>query len=250
MRPLTASELLDLWEQGQQLPVWQKALLLVTAASPEASMEQVAQWPIGHRDALLIQLRAWTFGPQLASVVNCPHCAEPLEFTIESSHLLGEPTSATMPAHSLTTDEYTVTFRLPNTSDLAAVAMVEDQETAQQQILHRCLLAVQRQSDTAGSSPPIPPAQVPPKVFTALLSAMTAADPLADLQFELTCPACGQPWRAAFDIGIFFWRELDDWVQRTLADVHRLALAYGWREREILALTPWRRRTYLALISA
>jgi hypothetical protein len=34
-----------------------------------------------------------------------------------------------------------------------------------------------------------------------------------------------------------------------LLEVHQLARAYGWSERETLALTPRRRRRYLELVS-
>jgi hypothetical protein len=33
-----------------------------------------------------------------------------------------------------------------------------------------------------------------------------------------------------------------------LGDVHELARAYGWSEPEVLALSPWRRAAYLALV--
>ena len=36
---------------------------------------------------------------------------------------------------------------------------------------------------------------------------------------------------------------------RFLRDVHTLASTYGWREADILALSPWRRQYYLALIA-
>jgi hypothetical protein len=35
-----------------------------------------------------------------------------------------------------------------------------------------------------------------------------------------------------------------------LRDVHELASAYGWRESEILALSPQRRQAYLELVRA
>jgi hypothetical protein len=31
-------------------------------------------------------------------------------------------------------------------------------------------------------------------------------------------------------------------------EVHLLASAYGWRESDILAMTPWRRQLYLELV--
>lgn len=258
MRPLSAAELLDIWEQGQHGSPLQQGLLLLTAACPESTAEQLAHLPLGRRDALLIQLRAWTFGPQLASVVNCPHCAERLEFTLENDALLVAPAVAVEEPPTtlaLQIEGYAVTFRLPTSVDLAAITPLAAADTAQQTLLARCLLevrAVDKAEHAAATAvipvPPIPLAQVPLTVLSAVLEQMAAADPQADMQFALTCPACTAQWSAFLDIAAFFWRELDDWARRTLREVHILARAYGWREAEILALSAWRRRAYLELV--
>jgi len=82
----------------------------------------------------------------------------------------------------------------------------------------------------------------------AVADRMAAADPQGDVELALTCPACGHAWPAAFDIASFFWTEVDAWARVLLHEIHALASAYGWREVDILALTPWRRRAYLELI--
>jgi hypothetical protein len=50
-----------------------------------------------------------------------------------------------------------------------------------------------------------------------------------------------------FDIASFLWRETHGWAQGTLRDVHGLAAAYGWREEDVLRLSPTRRQIYLEL---
>jgi hypothetical protein len=85
-------------------------------------------------------------------------------------------------------------------------------------------------------------------VVSLIAEGMAQADPQAMVQLSLTCPACGQRWLAAFDIAAYLWAEVDDWAKRTLRDVHVLASAYSWREADILALSPTRRRLYLDLI--
>ena len=79
---------------------------------------------------------------------------------------------------------------------------------------------------------------------------MSEADPQADLEIDLACPACDHCWQASFDIESFFWSELSAWAKRLLGDVHILASAYGWRETDILNLPPQRRRVYLDLVNA
>jgi hypothetical protein len=77
---------------------------------------------------------------------------------------------------------------------------------------------------------------------------MAEIDPQSDMQIALTCPACSQQWSAPFDIVSYLWIEINAWAVRLLHDIHRLATAYGWREADILALSPMRRQFYLELI--
>ncbi|MCU0627505.1 MAG: hypothetical protein MUF21_13620, partial [Gemmatimonadaceae bacterium] len=79
-------------------------------------------------------------------------------------------------------------------------------------------------------------------------SALEAADPLAHLELALRCPDCATAWSAPCDVVAFVWAALDEWATTTLREVHRLTQAYGWAERDILALSPARRRRYLELV--
>jgi hypothetical protein len=83
-----------------------------------------------------------------------------------------------------------------------------------------------------------------------MADAMAEADPLADIQLGMTCPFCDHRWRVVFDIVSFLWTEIEAWAWRMLADVHTLAQAYGWGEREILTLSPTRRQFYLDMVGA
>ena len=145
-------------------------------------------------------------------------------------------------AFSLDAAGYEVRFRLPNSLDLLAVARYQDPGVARQLLLERCLLSVRRNGDDADL------AQLPAEVVEATVKRMAQADPQADVQLDLICPACDHRWQAALDIVSFFWRELDTWALRILRDVHVLASAYGWREADILALSPWRRQVYLEMV--
>jgi hypothetical protein len=74
---------------------------------------------------------------------------------------------------------------------------------------------------------------------------MAEVDPQADVQLAMACPACSHEWQLTFDILSFFWNEINAWASRILDEVHTLASAYGWREADILALSPHRRQLYL-----
>jgi hypothetical protein len=66
--------------------------------------------------------------------------------------------------------------------------------------------------------------------------------------FDLACDNCGKRSSSVFDIRAFFWRELSARAQQIVLDVHDLARAYGWRESDVLSLSPARRRRYLELV--
>jgi hypothetical protein len=89
-----------------------------------------------------------------------------------------------------------------------------------------------------------------PETLNAISERMAAADPQANLELALACPACGEAWNSALEIVSFFWSEIHAWATLLLQEVHLLASAYGWREAEILSMNPARRQTYLDLIRA
>ncbi len=78
---------------------------------------------------------------------------------------------------------------------------------------------------------------------------MSEADPTANIYLALSCPTCDHQWDAPFDIVTLFWHELHAWAIRLLREVHQLALAYGWREADILSLSEPRRSFYLGLMN-
>ncbi|MEM6353490.1 MAG: phage baseplate protein [Cyanobacteria bacterium P01_D01_bin.14] len=243
MNQLTALELLQAWEQGLSASPVRRALCLLAIAFPEYAWADLTQLSIGRRDALLLTLREWLFGTQLASVATCPNCGERLEFTFAVADVQ-VPHTPLIPAESiLQVDDYTVRFRLPNSLDLEAAASCQNPAALQQQLLQRCLLAASRQETDCEL------ATLPETVRAAIAARMAQDDPQADVQIALTCPACHHQWQATFDIVHFLWNELHAWAQRTLIDVHRLALAYGWREADILAMSPQRRQFYLGMVN-
>lgn len=242
MRALSAAELLDVWEIGAGQPAVERMLTLLAAACPELPRAALAQLSIGQRDAYLLTLREWTFGPQLRGLATCPACGERLELTFTVAEIRVAPPQPTEGPLTLNVAGYEVQFRLPNSADLLTLEAPPG-PTATNRLLERCLLDVQHGGEVASA------ATLPAEVSEAVVAAMAQADPQADVRLALTCPACGHAWQALFDIAAFFWQEINTWAQRLLREVHRLASAYGWREADILALSPHRRQAYLELLS-
>jgi len=88
---------------------------------------------------------------------------------------------------------------------------------------------------------------LPPDVRFAVEAAISDADPAADVVFTLVCPACAVAWTAPLDLAGFVWEEVEHAAHQIMTDVDVLARAYGWREPDVLALSPWRRHCYLGL---
>ncbi len=241
MHALTAQELLDAWERGLAEPPVQRALTLLAAACPEMPPEALARESVGRRDGRLLTLREWTFGPRLVSLAACPGCGERLETAFEVDDIRVPDSrvedAGTEPL-SLSAAGWELTFRLPNSLDVAALRAGEDLEAARRRLLGRCLLGEQAAAVD----------ELPAEALQAVADRMALADPQGDVQLALQCPACGHAWRATFDIVSYLWTEVDAWARVLLHEIHVLASAYGWREPDILALSPWRRRSYLELI--
>lgn len=237
MRPLTALEMLGVWEAGQGRSLADRALLLLASACPESSWDTLAALPIGRRDATLLTLREWTFGSAVSSLVHCPACGDRLEVSFGIDDLRAPARSE--PMLSLRAHGYEIDVRLPTSVDLIDVEGMPD---ARRQLLRRCVRGARRRGRRR------PFSQLPARVLDAVDRGLSEADSQASVRAELSCPTCAHRWQALFDIVSFFWEELGHWVRRTLRDVHVLASAYGWSEADVLALSPWRRQYYLQLV--
>lgn len=241
MRALSAHELLDAWEKCLGRPPHERAVTLLSAFGGETA-GALSRLSIGRRDRALLELRERVFGPRLTSLASCPACGERMEMELEVGDLLVEQHDEQPASLALRAGDYDVLFRLPDTNDLAALAPCRDASEAARALLSRCLLSARLGDEELDA------AQLPPEVLEAVGSRMSEADPQGDMRLALVCSACAHAWQEAFDIGHFLWGELNAWAARTLGEVHRLARAYGWREADILSLSPQRRRMYLDMV--
>ncbi|MDO9598370.1 MAG: hypothetical protein Q7J47_11685 [Azoarcus sp.] len=231
MPALTPEHLLTVWEQSARRHPIDRALLLFAIAAPHTPPDTLADQPLGVRNAALMALRRDSFGARLDAWADCAACGERLEFVLDSGQLPPAPTDAQLPleigGHR---------FRRPTSRNLARLAGATDADAAARQLLHDC-------AESAADLPRDPVALR--ELLDAVDAAMDAADPWADLTLGIRCPACGHEDEAVFDIGAYLWDEIDSHARRLLDDIHTLALAYGWTEPEILALSDTRRAAYL-----
>lgn len=240
MRGPSAFELLDAWERGLGASQVGRGLALLALACPDLPRDALADVSIGERDAHLLSLREAAFGSDLTALVRCPSCGEALELAFATRDLRAAASAA---PRAVEQDGYNVALRRLTSRDLAA-AQVGDLSDRREALLARCIVSAEKDGAPASA------AQLPATVRDAVVQRVAEAEAQADMQLNVACAGCGHIFRAPFDIVSFLWTELEAWAARTLREVHVLASAYGWTEREVLSLGPLRRRQYLGMVNA
>ncbi len=235
---LDAATLLTLWEEGVALRPVERALSLLCAAFPQVPVEDWASASIGRRDEALLILREALFGPTLEAAAGCPGCADELELSFRSDDVRGAAVAGSDCLH-IRVDGYDVQSRLPTSLDLLELASVE--RPTPQALLTRCVEVARRDGGDIDVD------ELPAAVVEEVVAGIARADPLADVQVAVVCPACGHETSIAFDVLSYLWSEIDDWAQQLCLDVHALACAYGWAERDIVMMSARRRALYLEL---
>ena len=230
MRAFSNSDMLQLWERGQTLHPLDQGLLALAVARSESTLDGLADLPLGARNRALAELRSANFGSRMSGWVACSACGEKLEFELDCMELIAGAADA---ADSVVVDG--LSYRLPTSRDLALAARERGADAAALRLVEQCLLS-------AGAEE-ISLAQV-----EEVGERMALADPLAEPQLQFVCALCGHAWEELLDLASFLWVELDARVRRMLVDVHTLASAYGWSEREILSFSEQRRALYLEMV--
>lgn len=239
MPGLPASQLLDLWEQGEQASAIDRAVMLACAASRTGAAD-VADLPLGERDARLLELHAQLSERGLEATAECPACAERVEFAVDADALLAGAPAAAPPA-PVEADGIVVQWRPPSSRDLAAATVGGSPDATLALLLERCV------ESASGPDGAVAAEALPPAAREAVAEAMAAADPLAELRLNLSCPACGHTFMTDLDVAEFAWTELRNHARRLLREIDVLARAYGWTEPQVLALGARRRAAYLEL---
>lgn len=232
-----AGALLEAWEQGLGASPTGRALRLLAAAHPGTQAERLAGLTIGERDVALLELHAALFGDRVEALGTCPACGVELDVSFDVTGLLASLPAAGAGEREVVLGGYAATVRPPTSADVLAVLGEGVNEDAVARLLERC---VTRAAGAAAYD-------VPVALLDRVAEEVAAADPAARIEIGLACEDCGHRWAEVLDVAGFVWAEVGAWARRTLRDVHLLARAYGWREADILALTPRRRAAYLQL---
>ena len=152
MRTLSAADILDVWERGSGQAPAEQALMLLAAACPGRTSDELAALPLGARDALLLTTRQRLFGAELTGFARCPVCAEALEFTAQVDDLRAGPPVDETPSAEIPPFHTTmlpvgsegpaaqVTYRLPTGGDLIALQDVSEPAAFRLALADRCIL--------------------------------------------------------------------------------------------------------------
>jgi len=244
MKNLVAADVLEIWERGLNQSLLHRTLIMLGAALPELSLDDIACLSIGKRDDYLMLLREHLFGPVLINTAVCPACLERMEWKNQVSDLRVPAPAESIDGdvHQLHLENFDLEFRLPNSADLASLGALGNTEPAVHHLLRRCVTGLKIQGVDSDIE------ELPQHVLDALSVRIERLDPQAEVRLELDCPHCQHNWTVLFDVASFLWTEINDWAERTLKTVHTLARAYCWSEQEILRLSPVRRQLYLGLL--
>lgn len=215
-----ATALMALWEAAAA----DAPLARADRFAAQAGAANPAVLALDLRDAAILRLQALRFGDAMAARLDCALCCASLDVTLSAAELAAP--SAALAAG----------LRAPTGEDMAdalAASRASGIEAG------RRLLAARVSGNT--------PETLDPDAVDAIEAAMEVGGAPGDIELLFTCPDCGASARAGFDPAAWLWCTLNAHVTELFAEVAALARAFGWSEPQVLALSPARRRHYLAL---
>jgi hypothetical protein len=242
MRGPKMESLLAAWETGRHQNAASRGITLLGVVFPASTREALGEFTVGERDRWLLQLRRAVFGMEAAALTSCPRCGESLELDVPVGDIPAAGEGDRPRTGEIARDGYRVHFHVPRCKDLVYASRAADVASAAQLLLERCVEGAE------GSGEAIDYRAIPAALVEELEGRIEEMDAQGEIRIALECPACSTRWAAVFDIVSFLWTELDAWAVRLLRQVHALASAYGWVERDILGMSDSRREFYLDLV--
>lgn len=209
------------------------AVALETLGGAPATVADIRALAVGDRQFLVQRLVALLDTETGWMTADCQHCGEPFDFPMWFGDLPCKPAGGGFPFASVDG----ATYRAPSGGDQEALT----EEGGDGSAARRRLVALCRVDGTA----PPDVEQLDEAELARIDAALESVSPEAVTETSLDCPACGQP--CLVDLGI---DAMPLPRPGTLhQEIHRIASAYHWPERDILSLPRQRRQRYLALIA-
>lgn len=239
--------LVELWERALPAGPARRTAEILRAFRCPSQAQSVESMTLAERDRELLRIRRALFGDRFSAVMSCSTCGERLQMEFSAADMQsGREASASDAADmrelsSLrVNDGISLQLRAPTLSDLLAAADTTDPEAAGEIIVRRCIRAAENQG--------VAVADLSPEVLEAAAAQLEHLEARSRFTLEMQCPGCHRTEDHALDLGHYLWNELQTEVLRVLREVAQLARGFGWRETDILAMTPLRRRLYLGML--
>jgi hypothetical protein len=227
---MDALALLAAWEHSLTQPL---PLRAATAFALGVGDEEPGRVDIDCRERAAIRLHTLIAGDMLEATSTCSRCDERMDIAIPAATFEIESPAA----REVQCDGWQITLRVPDSQDILFALKQDDSEAA---LFARCIVQAQQHSLA------VQPDDLPATVRERCEEQLDRLAPLANLTLLLRCPACGEADEVPFDASAFVLDRLGFWVEDRLDEVVRLCRAFAWREEDVLAMSPWRRRFYLA----
>lgn len=245
MRTPSTSDIVRLWELGNDKPEWYRGVLMLGPAFPDSELGQLARWSIGTRNIALFHIRRSLFGPVMTCRVTCPKCRAASEFTVTVDEICPHPSPELPLSPERTSEDYqvvtlgsqTIHLRRLDSADLVMAGAISA-SIASPDLLRRAIVHSTTNQHSAQVA-------LPEGDYPIIADRLYEIDPQIEIDMVNTCALCRHEWNAPFDIVHYLWLEIAKLASRLLDDVHVLAREYGWREADILAMSPVRRRFYM-----
>ena len=198
--------------------------------------ERVDALSVPDRRFLMIHL-ACRFGASFAWWTRaCEECGTLFEFPLDLGELPATPAGDLYPETELQTTRQRVRIRVPTGADQLQVAAAADEASASRLLARLCVAPCDQATIDELSADDL-----------ALIDqGLKELGPTLPWGVEALCPECET--RNAIPIDTVGW--IAGVADGPTAAVHEIAMAYGWSERDILALSRAQRLKYLALIRA
>jgi hypothetical protein len=223
-----------------------RAIDLLSFVLPGKNAEETARLSIGERDATLLHLREWLFGRQLHNLAKCPVCSEQIEWDMDTREIISQSAVYEKSPEEFLLKEngYAILFRLPDSNDLSEAMVIKENTAGEWKLLERLII------DCKYNGKPFKIKKLPERILTLLDQKIGENIPQADIVMNINCVNCNNQWDVPFDIMSYLWGEINNWARHILQDISTLARTYGWSEKDILLMSPARRRIYLDLINS
>jgi hypothetical protein len=217
---------------------------VLTACVRDADAATVVHWNVNRRLQALQAVAAASGARRFSVALPCaaPTCDETLELELDLVDFDCAGSAETFVCQPDVAHQLSV--RLPTGADQIEWlnGAATDVDALQRDMATRLVLDI-------NGEPAAPDWRVPAEWIDALAAALEQYDRSTALELHTRCPSCAQDMTLTLDLEARLLTQLHQQQRALLDQIHRLADAYHWTERDILALTPPRRRYYLTRIA-